>query len=187
MKKYLLMLVIATPIFTWAQSRAMNKEYIPQVDFSLASGFQNFKNLGVSAFAYGIGVSFQCPLVNNGKSKVRQQFSLSRQENKKFRSLSLEMSPQFKIIAKPSFELGIGPSAGLVYMNESGDKKKIFTYGIGGAVTYNFKRIFIGVESRYCLTKKMSFGDLNSESELPIYVNLNNLKTLFKIGYKLYN
>ena len=98
--------------------------------------------------------------------------------------MAVEINPQYKIIAKSPFELGVGPSAGLIFANSSEDNKAIFSYGLGASVIYHFKKFFIGLENRYALTKKISLDDPNKESTL--FGNLNNLRSIVKIGYKLY-
>ena len=186
MKKIIIVLAFTIPVLTQAQEPPLKKGYTPQIDLSLISGIQNNQNIEASAIVYGIEISLQCPLINTKKSYIRQQFSLIRQEGKELKSLAVEINPQYKIIAKPSFELGIGPSAGLIFTNVSEDNKPIFSYGLGASAIYHFKKFFIGFESRYALTKKVPFAHLNIKPELVAGGNLNNLRTFFKIGYKFY-
>lgn len=186
MKKIIIVLAFTIPVLTQAQEPPLKKGYKPQIDMSLISGIQNNQNIEASAIVYGVVISLQCPLINTKKSYIRQQFSLIRQEGKTLKSLAVEINPQYKIIAKPSFELGIGPSAGLIFTNTSEDNKPIFSYGLGASAVYHFKKFFIGLESRYALTKKVSFTNLNNKPESVVVGNLDNLRTFLKFGYKLY-
>ncbi len=186
MKKIIIVLVFTIPVLTQAQEQAFNKKYKPQVDLSLIGGIQNNKNFEATAPVYGVVISLECPLIQTRKSHIRQQFSLIRQEGKKFTTLSVEINPQYKIIASPAFELGVGPGAGLIFTNTSEDNKAIFSYGLGAGAIYHFKKFFIGLESRYALTKKASFTNLNNKPGSVEDENLNNLRTILKLGYKLY-
>jgi hypothetical protein len=184
MKKIIIVLVFTIPVLTQAQEPLFKKEYKPQIDLSLIGGIQNNQNFDASAPVYGVEISLQCPLITTKKNYIRQQFSLIRQEGKMLKTLAVEINPQYQIIAKPSFELGVGPSAGLIFANVREDHKPTFDYGLGASAVYHFNKFFIGFESRWALTKKISLVDSNKESIL--FGNLNNLRTFFKFGYKLY-
>lgn len=187
MKKIIIVLLVFTiPGLIQAQNTLGKKEYKPQLGLSLIGGIQNNQNVEASAIVYGVEISLQCPLINTKKNYIRQQFSLIRQEGKKLKTLAVEINPQYQIIAKPSFELGVGPSAGLIFANTSEDNKPIFNYGLGASTIYHFKKFFIGFESRYALTKKVSFTNLNNKLESVVTGNLNNLRTFLKFGYKFY-
>lgn len=184
MKKIILVLVFTIPVLMQAQVPAFKKEFKPQIDLSLIVGIQNNKNFDASAPVYGVEFSLECPFIQTRKSHIRQQVSLIRQEGKELKTLTVELSPQYKIISKPSFELGVGPGAGLIFTKAREDNRAIFSYGLGASVIYHFKKFFIGLENRYALTKKISLDDSKTESTL--FGNLNNLRSIVKIGYKLY-
>ncbi len=184
MRNIIVLLGFTFPVLIQAQDTHFTEDYKPQVAISVVGGMQNNHSLKLSAPVYGFEISMECPLVQNSKSHIRQQFSLMRQAGKKFKSVTAEINPQYKIIARKSFELGIGPSVGLLFTNAIEDRKTLFSYGMGGSVIYEFKKFIIGVESRYALTPKVTFIDFKKESTL--YANLNNLRSTMKIGYKLY-
>lgn len=184
MKKIIIVLAFTIPVLTQAQEKSFKKEYKPQLGLSLIGGIQNNRNFDAFAPVYGVEFSLECPLIHTRKSYIRQQFSLIRQEGKEFKTLSVEINPHYKIISKPSFELGAGPSAGLIFAKASEESKTIFSYGLGASAIYHFKKFFIGLENRYALTKEISLDDPNKESTL--FGNFNNLRSIVKIGYKLY-
>lgn len=184
MKKIIVVLAFTIPVLTQAQETSFKKEYKPQMGLSLIGGFQNNKNFEASTPVYGIEISLECPLIQTRKSHIRQQFTLIRQEGKNLKTISVEINPQYKIISKPSFELGAGPSAGWIFAKTTEESKTIFSYGLGASAVYQFKKLFIGFESRYVLTKKVSFNDINNKPESAVVGNLNNLRTFLKFGYK---
>ncbi len=198
MKKIIIILFFAVPAIAKAQVQELpfkknstetsflpflKKGYRPQIGLSLLGGIQNNQNFDASSFAYGIEISLQCPLLCTKKNYIRQQFSIVRQEGNTLKSLAVEINPQYKLIAKPSFEFGIGPSAGLIFATSNKDNKTAFSYGIGTSATYYFSNFFIALETRYAFTSNVSFT--NPDDKSVIASNLNNLRTYFKIGYKL--
>ena len=186
MKNIIVVLAIVIPVLTNAQDSSLKKVYKPQIDLSLIGGIQNNQNFEASAPVYGVEISWQCPFITTKKNYIRQQFSFIRQEGKTFKSLTIEINPQYKIIAKPLFELGVGPSAGLIFANKNEDNKPIFDYGLGASAVCHIKRFFIGFESRYVLTKQVSFTNLDNKLQSVVAGNLNNLRTFLKFGYKFY-
>jgi hypothetical protein len=186
MKKIIIVLTFTIPILTQAQETTFKNEYKPQPGLSFIGGIQYNKNFEAAAPVYGIEISMECPLIQTGKSLIRQQFSIIRQEGKELKTLAVEINPRYKVISKPSFELGAGPGAGLIFVKAGEEKKTIFSYGAGAHAIYFFKKFFIGFESRYFLTKKVSFSNLNSKPGLVETGSLNNLRTFIKFGYRFY-
>ncbi len=184
MKKIIIVLFFTIPVLIQAQNTFSKKEYKPQLGLSLIGGIQNNKNFDVSAPVYGVEISLECPLIQTRKSHIRQQFSLIRQEGKKLKTISVELNPQYKIVTVPSFELGVGPSAGLIFVNTTGKIKTVFNYGFGASVIFNIKKYFIGLESRYAFTNKVALTSINNKQESVVIGNLNNLRTFLKFGYK---
>lgn len=111
MKKIIIVLPFTIPVITQAQETSLKKGYKPQIGLSLIGGIQNNKNVEAATPVYGIEISMECPLIQTSKSHIRQQFSLIRQQGKRLKTVSVELSPQYKIITVPSFELGVVPSA----------------------------------------------------------------------------
>ena len=186
MKKFIIALFFAVPVLASAQDSLSKKEFKPLAGLSVIGGVQKNKHFNASAPVYGIEFSMECPLIQTGKSRLRQQLSLMRQDGKDYKSLSIELNPQYKIITRPSFEIGAGPLAGFIFTRIRDNNKPVFNYGLGADAVYYFKRVFIGVESRYTMTKKIVFDDIDKE---PGYIekgNLNNLRVFLKIGCKLY-
>ena len=184
MRKIIALLAFTFPVLIQAQDTNLKKEYKPKTAFSLVGGIQSNYNLNLSAPVYGVEISMECPLIQTQKSRIRQQFSLMRLEGRKYKSLAAEINPQFKIIDDHSFELGVGLSVGVVFTKAMEDKKALFSYGLGASFMYQFGKLSIGVESRYAITKKVAFSEFNKESTL--YANLNNLRSIMKVGYKLH-
>ena len=152
----------------------------------MIGGVQNNKHFDAWAPLYGIEFSMECPLIQTGKSHIRQQLSLIRQDGKDYKSLTVEVNPQYKIIARSSFELGVGPVAGFIFTSIRDNNKPVFNYGLGTGAVYYFRRVFIGFESRYTLTKEILFDEIDKETGYNESGNLNNLRTFLKIGCKLY-
>lgn len=186
MKKFIIPLFFTFPVLVSAQDSSSKKEFKPLAGLSVIGGVQNTKHFDASAPLYGIEFSMECPLIQTGKSHIRQQLSLIRQDGKDYKSLSVEVNPQYKIIARSSFELGAGPVAGFIFTTIRDNNKPVFNYGLGTGVVYYFKKIFIGFESRYTMTKEILFDDTDKEPGYPESGNLNNLRIFLKIGCKLY-
>ena len=186
MKKFLIPLFFAVPVLASAQDSPSKKEFKPLAGLSFIGGVQKNKNFDAPAPVYGIEFSMECPLTQTGKSRIRQQLSVMRQDGKDYKSLSVEVNPQYKIIARSSFELGSGPVAGLIFTNIRDNNKPVFNYGLGTGVVYYFKKTFIGLESRYTMTKEILFDDIDKETGHNESGYLNNLRAFLKIGCKLY-
>lgn len=184
MKKIIIVLAFTIPVLTQAQKPTSKNGYKLEMGFSLIGGIQNNKNFETSTAVYGVEFAFQCPLINTKKNYIRQQISLIRQEGTKLKTISVELNPQYKIIPVPALELGVGPSAGLIFANTTGKNKPVFNYGLGASIVWTVKNFFIGLESRYAFTKKVSFTDVNNKEESMVTGNLNNLRTSLKFGYK---
>lgn len=183
MKSFHMLFWLLAPLVTNAQDTTTKHQYLPQYDISTTGGVQY--NKGQGSLIYGIEFSLQCPLVTSGKHKIRQQFSLVRQQGKKQKSISLYMNPQYKIFSNRLFEFAAGPAAGLIFSNESASDKPIFTYGAGAGVLYYQHRFFIGVGSRYTLSKKILLANPDVKSQPHSRQDFNNLQTFVRIGYKL--
>ncbi|HET6724372.1 MAG TPA: hypothetical protein VFH07_16545 [Chitinophagaceae bacterium] len=185
MKKFVIPLIFAVPVHTCAQDSLSKKEYKLLAGLSVLGGVQNTKHFDAWAPVYGVEFSMECPLIQTGKSHVRQQLSLMRQDGKDHKSLTVEVNPQYKIIASPSFELGVGPVAGFIFTSIRDNNKPVFDYGLGTGAVYYSKRVFIGFESRYTMTKEILFDDIDKEPGQTESGNLNNLRIFLKIGCKL--
>ena len=186
MKKFIIPLFFIVPLLASAQDAPSKKEFKPLAGLSVIGGIQNNTHFGTGAPVYGIEFSMECPLVQTGKSRVRQQLSLLLQDGKDYKSLNLELNPQYKIIARPSFELGAGPVAGFIFTTIRDNNKPVFNYGLGTGVVYYFKKVFIGFESRYTMTKEILFDDIDKETGYNASGDLNNLRIFLKFGCKLY-
>jgi len=186
MKKFIIPLFFTFPVLASAQDSLSKKEYKLLAGLSVIGGVQNNKHFDASAPLYGIEFSMECPLIQTGKSHIRQQFSLIHQSGKDYKSVSVEVNPQYKIIARSSFELGAGPVAGFIFTKIRDNNKPVFSYGLGTGVVYFFKKVFIGFESRYTMTKEILFDDIDEESGYSESGDLNNLRMFLKIGCKLY-
>jgi len=159
------------------------KGYRPQFGISLVSGIQDNQNFDRSSAVYGLDISLQCPLLCTKKNYIRQQLSIIQQNGKQLNTLAIELNPQYRLIAKPVFELGIGPSFGFISAEANTDKKSVFTYGLGGSIAYHVGKIFFALESRYGLTNDISFTD--KMNKITTTNNLNNLRTILKVGCKI--
>ena len=186
MKKFIILLFFIIPVLASAQEASSKKEFKSLTGLSVIGGVQNNKQLDAWAPIYGIEFSMECPLVQTGKSHIRQQLSLILQDGQDYESLNLEINPQYKIIAGSSFELGAGPVAGFIFTTIRDNNKPVFSYGLGTGVVYYFKKVFIGFESRYTMTKEILFDDIDKESGYNVSGDLNNLRIFMKIGCKLY-
>ena len=185
MKKFIALLLFAVPVFGSAQDSSSKKEFKLLAGLSVIGGVQNTRHFDPWAPLYGIEFSMECPLIQTGKSHIRQQFSLIRQDGKDYESTTVEVNPQYKIISMSTFELGVGPVAGFIFTSIRDNNKPVFTYGLGTGAVYYFKKIFLGIESRYTMTKNILFDDIDKEPGYPESGNLNNMRLFLKIGCKL--
>ena len=185
MKKFIIILFFAVPVLGSAQNSSSKKEFKLLAGLSVIGGAQNTKHFDAWAPVYGIEFSMECPLIQTGKSHVRQQFSLMRQDGKDYKSLTVEVNPQYKIISRSAFELGVGPVAGFIFTGIRDNNKPVFNYGLGTGAVYYFKKVFIGIESRYTMTKEILLDDTDKEPGYAESGNLNNLRLFLKIGCKL--
>ena len=186
MKKYLLTLIAGVALFASAQDAPSKKEFKPLAGLSVIGGIQKNKYFKASAPVYGIEFSMECPLIQNEKSRVRQQISMMRQKQNGYRSLTIEINPQYKLITMPSFELGIGPVTGFIFTHIRDNNKPVFNYGLGTSAMYYFRRVFIGLESRYTMTKKIMLDDMYNDTAIAEKASLNSLRGFLKLGYKLH-
>lgn len=186
MKKFIISLFFAVPVLASAQDSLAKKEFKLLAGLSVIGGVQNTKHFDAVAPVYGVEFSMECPLIQTGKSHIRQQFSLIHQDGKDYKSLTIEVNPQYKIIARSSFELGVGPVAGFIFTSIRDNNKPVFDYGLGTGAVYYFKTVFIGFESRYTMTKEILSDDIDKEPGHTESGNLNNLRVFLKIGCKLY-
>lgn len=186
MKKFIILFVLSIPVVALSQQSRTGKDFNPKAGLSVIGGMQYNKHFEASAPVYGFEFSMECPLDQGNKNHIRQKISVIRQEGKDYKSLSAEINPQYKLVSKSSFELGIGPSAGMIFTKIRETNKPVFNYGIGAGAVYYFKKIFIGIESRYSMTKKISFDEINNKPEYSETGNLNSFRTFLKLGYKLY-
>ena len=134
MKKFIIPLLFIVPVLASAQDALSKKEFKSLPGLSVIGGVQNNKHFDAWAPLYGIEFSMECPLVQTGKSHIRQQVSLIFQDGKDYKSLNLEINPQYKIINRPSFEWGAGPVAGFIFTTIRDDNKPVFNYGLGTGV-----------------------------------------------------
>ena len=186
MKKIIIPLFFIVPVLASAQDPASKKEFKTLAALSVIGGVQNNTHFGAWSPIYGIEFSMECPLVQTGKSHIRQQVSLIFQDGKDYKSLNLEINPQYKIINRPSFEWGAGPVAGFIFTTIRDNNKPVFNYGLGTGVVHYFKKVFIGFESRYTMTKEILFDDIDKGTGYNESGHLNNLRIFLKIGFKLY-
>jgi opacity protein-like surface antigen len=196
MKKVIVLILLALPLLSNAQNQpfeksekdkttflpVLKKGYRPQFGVSLVGGVQNNQNFDKSAPVFGVDISLQCPLLCTKKNYIRQQISIIQQNGKDLKTLALELNPQYRLISKPSFELGVGPSFGVIFAEANNDKNTAFTYGLGASIAYHLGKVFFTAESRYGLSNKIDFTD--NKDNTTISNNLNNLRSVLKIGYK---
>jgi hypothetical protein len=182
MKKLFIILGFSSPVILFAQDF---KPFNPKAGLSLAGGIQYNKYYKAPVSVYGIEFSMECPLDQGKKNHIRQKLSIIRQEGKEYKSVAAEINPQYKLIASPSFEWCIGPVAGVIFTRIRDNNQPVFTYGAGTGAVYYFKKVFIGIESRYGITKKIAFDKISNESGFAEVNNLNNLRTFIKLGYRL--
>lgn len=181
MKKLIIIFSLIIPFTSFSQD---SKQFNPKAGLSVIGGLQFNKHFDASALVYGLEFSMECPLDQGKKNHVRQKLSVIRQEGNDYKSLHVEINPQYKVVGTPSFELGIGPAAGMIFTKIRDINKPVFTYGMGAGAVYYFKKVFVGMESRYGMTRKIDFDKMDTKPSFPASGNLNNLRTFIKVGYK---
>lgn len=186
MKAYLILLITTVPLFANGQNSSQEEKFKPLTQASLIGGVQNNKYFKTSVPVVGIEFSMECPLIQAKKNRIRQQFSLMRKKDNNYKSVTVEVNPQYKLVAGSKFEFGAGPVAGFIFTRLRDNNKPVFNYGLGSSAMYYFKRVLIGIESRYTMTKKISLDDIYNETRSTEKANLNSLRTYFKFGYKLH-
>lgn len=185
MKKFIILLILIIPYFGKAQQSGAGKVFNPKAGISVIGGMQYNNLFKTSAPVYGFEFSMECPLDQGNKNHIRQKISLIRQQGKDYKSLSAEINPQYKLVAKSSFEFGIGPVAGMIFTKFRDNDKPVFTYGMGTGAVYYYKKVFIGIESRYAMTKNISFDKTGNKPEFSNSGSLNSIRTFIKLGYIL--
>ena len=85
MKKIIIPLFFIFPVLASAQDSPSKKEFKPLAGLSVIGGVQNDKHFDAWAPVYGIEFSMECPLVQTGKSYIRQQVSLILQDGKDYK------------------------------------------------------------------------------------------------------
>lgn len=181
MKELIIILSLTIPFNSFAQD---SKQLNPKAGLSVTGGKQFNKHIDASAPVYGLEFSMDCPLDQGKKNHIRQKLSIILQEGKDHKSISAEINPQYKLVGGSSFEIGIGPVAGMIFTKIRDNNKPVFTYGAGAGAVYFFKKIFIGIETRYGLTKKIAFDKINNESGFAETGSLNSIRTFIKLGYR---
>lgn len=174
MKKIIVLAVVVMPVLALAQSSSAENEFNPKAGFSVFGGLQYHKHNNAAAPVYGFEFSMECPLDPGKKNHIRQKISIARQDSKDYQSLSIEINPQYRITGTPSFEWGIGPVAGIMITRVTESNKPVFIYGLGAGAVYYFNKMFIGIESRYGLTKKVALDKINNGSEIIETTSLDN-------------
>jgi hypothetical protein len=201
MKKLLLAALVSLPLFSFGQDKMpfkknaekttfvpfVKKNYRPQIGIALLSGMENFSNSDLTSEAktspvYGLEISLQCPLLCTKKNYIRQQITLMSQNHEGIKTFAVELNPHYRFIAKPKFDIGAGPSLGLIFANVNNANKTVFSYGLGASGNYYFNHFFVGAELRYVMTGKTQFE--NKDDNTVAELELSNFRYFLKLGYR---
>lgn len=152
----------------------IKKGFLPQVSVAPQIAYVNFYDAEISGISYGAEIALQCPLVCTKKNYIRQQVSILYFKDTNLSILEATLNPEYRFVAKPTFEFAAGPSLG--YLNSKAtvgdisESKGYFSYGLSASATQHFgSKMFIGVGARQ-----------NWAGE-----NLGHFQALLKLGIKL--
>jgi opacity protein-like surface antigen len=203
MKKIIVALLLMLPFLSDAQDNklpfkknsvkttflpVLKKGYRPQMGIALLGGMENFScdklpSEAKTSSVYGVEISLQCPLLCTKKNYIRQQLTIMSQDHVGLKTLAVELNPQYRIVAKPKYDIGVGPSIGLIFANFINVNKTVFSYGLGcGASYYLNNNLFVGVELRYVHTADVTFNDESNGIEAE--ADLTNFRYFLKLGYR---
>ena len=130
---------------------------------------------GDASAVYGVEFSLACPAFQLPSLDIKQQISLVRETDGDFEAITLEFNPHVMFDVSKNFQLGVGPSLGVVFAKEV-ESDVAYAVGAGVSANYNFTNgMFVGAEARYQWT---------SDVELVAGANfdLNNARAVLKVG-----
>ncbi len=132
-----------------------------------------------NGFAYGVELSFDCPVFTlPGNNPLRQQLSVSRYDKGGLVMTMIEMNPYYFVDLSKDLVLGFGPGLGAIEANPDNAKSQwLFTLQAGAGLKYYIDDFLIGADVRYQWTAEKNLG---SGSE----VGVDNTRLLFKAGYR---
>ena len=149
--------------------------YTPSWGVAVLGGYEKTRDINGGG-DYGVEVSLTCPLLQIPTNTIKQQISIVNSATDGLAKTSVELNPHVMFDLGNRFELGAGPSLGLVYASYASSHDVVFGAGVGASLTYNISsKYFAGVESRYQWTTDADFGSGNK-------VNLDNTRTIAKFG-----
>ena len=159
------------PIFT-------DEDWKANVEVSAVGGNADFDNIQDGGL-YGIELSFDCPVFTlPGEHILRQQLSIMKYDKNGFKVTSIEMNPYYSIALSENLLLGFGPGMGAVNGDSAGGDDWAFAFQLGtGLKYYVTEDILVGADLRWQWTDQKSFGTATE-------FDLENLRTLFKVGYR---
>jgi len=143
-------------------------------DYAVApiwGSYQFDKSENSSGDMFGVELSLNCPLVKPSNHDVRQQVSLTSYDHSGDTLVTLALNPHYMFPFSDNFQLGVGPSFQMGYIDSDSTAKDIF-YGVGfgGSLRKDFtERIFFGIEINHTW---LNAGDFD------------NFRAIGKVGYK---
>ncbi len=121
----------------------------------------------------GVELSMPCRLLQGKQRPIRQQISLSRYDHHD-KLITLGMNPHYIFQFADQFQLGVGPSFEISYVDsDNTSKDTLMGVGVSGSLEKEFtNHIFFGMELGYTWLNDSDF---------------QNFKAIGKIGYRIDN
>ena len=161
----------------WVMGPAFKPEWKPHFTIAATAGYLDPDINGVSGSSSpGIQLSLNCPWFSPPTGAIRQQFNYNTFNNDGQKLKSLEMNPRYFIPASPSILVGFGPGLGYLWTeSDLGKDKNVWALQLGADIEYRYKRLYLGLGTRYQWTQDKEIGVANKGA--------NNLLTTAKLGF----
>jgi opacity protein-like surface antigen len=153
----------------------------PNIEVALIGGYAGFSNNDLdSGSMYGLEVSLDCPIFTlPGDNLLRQQVSINRYSKNSADVTTIEMNPYYFINLSKDLVFGFGPGIGAGLVDAPGKETWLFTYQAGAGLKYYInKDVLVGVDVRWQGSVEKDYTGSGKDD------NLNNTRTLAKLGYR---
>lgn len=153
----------------------------PNIEVALIGGYVGFANSDLdSGSMYGVEVSLDCPVFTlPGDNLIRQQLSINKYSKNSVDVTTIEMNPYYFTHLSKDLVFGFGPGIGAALVDAPGQETWLFTYQAGAGLKYYInKDVLVGVDVRWQGSVEKDYTDSGKKD------NLNNTRTLAKVGYR---
>jgi len=165
----------------WRILAGMEEDFVHETTASIIAGALGPKDNGTgdAGLAYGVELSFNCPLLQPPTNKIRQQVSFLQYSDGDSTIQSVQINPHYVVEVAPKLWLGGGPGFGYVRADVAKKTANLVAAQVGASAGYSIDKIFIGAEARYQLTQNSHVGSGKDNGA-------HNWQTIVKVGYNFY-